>query len=207
MVRRILEKIEGISREVDNNGWTPLHLVAYLGYGGIAAQLLDKDREVAYMKDIKGRTPLHIAAHRGNDDIMNTIVEMCPDCCELVDNRGWNVLHFALKGPNPNWSLERFMDIIKENRSLSNLLNEKNGEGDAPLHFYLKNTSLQLQLYNSFISHPRVDKKAFNKQNLNAREIASTIKHSDAIEVTHHFIWLNFEKLDANCFIFPFCGY
>ncbi|KAE8022648.1 hypothetical protein FH972_008431 [Carpinus fangiana] len=114
------KKIEGISREVDNNGWTPLHLVAYLGYGGIAVQLLDKDREVAYMKDTKGRTPLHIAAQHGYYvNAMKVIVERCPDCCELVDNRGCNVLHFALKGQNSHRCLERFMEIIKEKMSLS----------------------------------------------------------------------------------------
>jgi ankyrin repeat protein len=66
MIERILEKIEGISRKVDNKGWTPLHLAAYFAYSeDIAKQLLDKDREVAYMKDTEGRTPLHIAAQSG----------------------------------------------------------------------------------------------------------------------------------------------
>ncbi|KAE8022595.1 hypothetical protein FH972_008383 [Carpinus fangiana] len=188
MVRRIMEKIEGISRKVDNNGWTPLHLAAYFHYSSsIAKQLLDKDREVAYMKDTKGRTPLHIAAHRGNNHTMKIIVERCPDCCELVDNRGWNVLHFALKGGD-FWCLERIMKIIEENRSLSNLLNEKNAEGDAPLHFYFKNTSLELP--NNFISHPRLDKMAFNKQNLNVGDIISTVKHSSK-EISEISVELN----------------
>ena len=209
MIKRILEKIDGISRKVDNNGWTPLHLAAYSHYStSIAEQLLDKDREVAYIKDTKVRTPLHIAADRGKNGIMNVIVKRCPDCCELVDNRGWNVLHFAIKGWMSHYMLESFMDIIKENRSLSNLLNEKNAEGDAPLHFYFKYyNSTSSQSAKSFISHPQVDKNAFNKQNLNALEIASTVRHLSYKQVTHHFIWINFEKLDANCFIFPFCGY
>jgi ankyrin repeat protein len=89
------------------------------------------------------------------------------------------------------WCLERIMEIIKENRSLSNLLNEKNAEGDTPLHFCA--TSELLLKFKEFISHPRVDKMAFNKQNLNAWDIASAVKHSSE-EVTHHFIRLNFEK-------------
>ena len=190
MIERILEKIEGISRKVDNKGWTPFHLAAYFNYGNIAKQLLDKDREVAYMKDTEGRTPLHIAAHQGYCvDAMKVIVKRCPDCCELVDNRGWNVLHFAIKGGD-FWCLERIMKIIEEKRSLSNLLNEKNAEGDAPLHLYLKNTSR----LKSFISDPRVDKKAFNKQNLNALEIASTVSEQSKKKVTHHFIMLYFEE-------------
>jgi hypothetical protein len=203
VVERILEKIEGISREVDNNGWTPLHLAAYFNKWKIAEKLLDKDREVAYMKDTKGRTPLHIAAqYSWPFGTMKVIIERCPDCCELVDNRGWNVLHFAIKRGDMPWCLDTIMEIIKEKRSLSNLLNEKNAEGDAPLHFYFKNTYLRLPLSKSFfLGHPQVDKKAFNKQNLNAREIVTTVKHSSK-EVIHLFILLNFEKLHINCFFF-----
>ncbi|XP_059448139.1 ankyrin repeat-containing protein At5g02620-like [Corylus avellana] len=169
MIKRILETIDGISREVDNNRWTPLHLAAYFGYENIAKQLLDKDREVAYMKDTEGRTPLHIAAQRSNANTMKVIVERCPDCCELVDNRGWNVLHFAIKVQR--YYLEKIMDIIIENWSFSNLLNEKNADGDTPLHFYATTSSESLIVLKKFVRHPRLDKMAFNKQHLNAQEI------------------------------------
>ena len=65
---------------MDNNGWTPLHLVGYFNSKNRAEQLLVKDREVAYMKYIEGRTPLHIAAHCGNVGAMEKIIERCPDC-------------------------------------------------------------------------------------------------------------------------------
>jgi ankyrin repeat protein len=123
-------------------------------------QLLDKDREVAYMKDTEGQTPLHIAARSGNVKAMKVIVERCPDCCELVDNRGWNVLHFAIK--RESYFLEEIMDMIIENWSFSNLLNEKNADGDTPLHFY--STSSESVKLKKFVSHPRVDKMAFNKE-------------------------------------------
>jgi hypothetical protein len=32
MTARLLEKFDGISRKVDNNGWTPLHLAAHVPY-------------------------------------------------------------------------------------------------------------------------------------------------------------------------------
>ncbi|XP_059446692.1 ankyrin repeat-containing protein At5g02620-like [Corylus avellana] len=177
MVGRILENIDGISREKDNNGWIPLHLA--LSFKDIVELLLDKDREVAYMKDTKGRTLLHIAAQYGLVHAMNVIVERCPDCCELVDNRGWNVLHFAIKGGS--MFLEKIMDIITENKSFSNLLNEKNADGDTPLHFYSKYATFLIVLdliIKKFMSHPRGDKMAFNKQNLNAYDIAVTAKRS-----------------------------
>ncbi|XP_062173075.1 uncharacterized protein LOC133878502 [Alnus glutinosa] len=165
ITRRILNKIEGISRIVDNNGWTPLHFAAYFYSSSLAEKLLDKDRDVAYMKDKEGRTALHIAAHEGNSGIVSLIVSKCPDCCELVDNRGWNLLHVAFKGEYP---LEETIKIILENSSLSNLLNEENVDGDTPLHFY----SNSQQRGENFVNHPLVDKMAFNKENLSAWDIA-----------------------------------
>ncbi|XP_062176161.1 ankyrin repeat-containing protein ITN1-like [Alnus glutinosa] len=172
MTTRILKKVEGISRKVDDKGWTPLHLAAYLGHSALVTLLLDDDKYVAYMKDKKGMTALHIATQRGNDDIVECIVSSCPDCCELVDNKGWNVLHFAIICPIyklhlsrvKNNRLERIIEIIKENSCLDSLLNEKNDDGNAPLHYYLKKSWSA----ENFFGHPRLDKMAFNKENLTA---------------------------------------
>ncbi|XP_034686719.1 ankyrin-1-like [Vitis riparia] len=42
MVYKILEWKKELIKEVDDNGWSPLHCAAYLGYTSIARQLLDK---------------------------------------------------------------------------------------------------------------------------------------------------------------------
>jgi hypothetical protein len=166
MTTRILKQVEGISRKVDDEDWTPLHLAAYLGHSALATLLLKDDKYVAYMKDKNGRTALHIAIQQGKDDIEKTIVSSCPDCCELVDNKGWNVLHFAiifhahgshLSPAEKNTHLERIIEIIRENSCLDNLLNEKNADGDAPLHYYLKTSprSNVLQVYLNFSEQKR----------------------------------------------------
>jgi ankyrin repeat protein len=174
--------LKGISRIADNDGWTSLHFAAYFHCYSVIEMLLDKDRDVAYMKDKEGRTALHIAAQCNNGDIVSLIVSRCPDCCELVDNRGWNVLHFAFKGKN---YLESTIKIIIENSSLDNLLNEKNADGDTPLHFY----SNSLSPAKDFVAHSRVDKKAFNKKNLSAWDIAKANSGIfSEVKVTHNFI-------------------
>jgi ankyrin repeat protein len=97
--------------------------------------LLGFDRNAAYMKDAKGMTALHIAAHRGHHRVMEKILSSCPDCYELVDNRGWNALHFAV---NSSRCPEAAVQVILNDSSLSNLLNEKDADGSTPLHHHSK---------------------------------------------------------------------
>ena len=118
--------------------------------------LLRVDRSIAYMEDAKGMTTLHIAAQKGNATIMKEIL----DYCELVDNRGWNALHFAVTSSGDQ--SEIIVQIILKTSSLSNILNEKDGKGDTPLHHYSKS----LKYIKCLIYHNRVDKMAFNKENL-----------------------------------------
>ncbi|KAG6633499.1 ankyrin repeat-containing protein At5g02620-like isoform X2 [Carya illinoinensis] len=173
LIKAILEKIGGdITKKADQEGLTPLHLTplqldAYRDSGWLEL-LLEHDSQVAYMKDKEGRTALHIAAHLGDVEAMETIIRMCPDCCELVDNRGWNALHFAVEGDWPDY----VMEAILNNLSFSKLLNEKDFEGNTPLHHqYSGNFTYRTK---DLMNHPGVDKMAFNKSNHNAYQVAIT---------------------------------
>ncbi|KAB1227584.1 hypothetical protein CJ030_MR1G006142 [Morella rubra] len=111
IVSKLLEKLGGQIMKADQNGWTPLHLVAYLGINCQSTKLLlEFDEQIAYMRDIEGRTGLHIAAYCGHDDLMAEIISSCPDCCELVDKRGWNALHFAISALH----LQSLFEVIEE---------------------------------------------------------------------------------------------
>ncbi|KAG6668716.1 hypothetical protein I3843_01G183200, partial [Carya illinoinensis] len=176
-VIELIQRIEGISKEADQKGWTPLHLAAHYNKIKSTMLLLEYDRDVAYMKDKDGRTALHIAAHRGHHMVMEKIISSCPDCCELVDKRGWNVLHFAADDP----ILDDF-EAILENRSLGNLLNQKDTDGNTPLHYLLRRSSCGKD--NLFFD-PRVDKMAFNNENLHAWEIALTVTDVSIQKVTY----------------------
>jgi hypothetical protein len=64
-------------------------------------------------------------------------------------------------------------------------LNEKNADGDEPLHYYLKK-GLSAE---NFFGHPRLDKMAFNKKNLTVFERASSLFECFGTkEGTHNFI-------------------
>ena len=167
MTRKILEKNgQAVIKKVDQQGWTPLHCAAYFRSVSTANLLLNFDRDIAYMKDAEGRTALHLAAHRGSVGAMQGILSSCPDCCELVDKRGWNVLHFAVNSP---WVAPATVKVILNNPSLSNLLNEKDIKGNTPMHQHSKSNSKYVE---ELMIDPRVDKMAFNRQHLNAYDMA-----------------------------------
>ncbi|RVW26960.1 uncharacterized protein LOC104879441 [Vitis vinifera] len=77
MIAKLLEWKPDLTKEVDENGWSPLHCAAYLGYTKIAEQLLDKssDKSVTYLaiKDTK-KTALHFAANRHHRETVKLLL-------------------------------------------------------------------------------------------------------------------------------------
>ena len=189
MIQKILKRIaqqeqSALIRKVDKQRWTPLHCAAYFrSTYYITKVLLEVDRSIAYMKDAKGMTALHIAAHQGHHWVMEEILEYFPDCYELVDERGWNALHFVVNSSSSNWDVIRVKYILKF-YSLSNLLNEKDDHGNTPLRHYSKS----LLYIKDVMCHDRVDNMAFNKQNLNAYDLALTSEELSDKKVMENLI-------------------
>ncbi|KAF7840528.1 ankyrin repeat-containing protein [Senna tora] len=174
VVSKLLSKSGSRGKEADENGWTALHFASLHMFPSLTELLLKFDRKMAYMRDKWGMTPLHFAAHCGNDEVVKKILEHCPDCSEVVDNNGHNALHHTAISNNDLLST-RTWKVILSNKSLSNLYNEKDNNGDTPLHLLAKNVRLFFKSNHSLF-HPRlqrVDKMAFNKQNQTAMDVAN----------------------------------
>ncbi|TXG72184.1 hypothetical protein EZV62_000763 [Acer yangbiense] len=166
LTREILEKRKRLTKETDDNGWTPLHCAAYYGCCRVTQLLLEFDKSAAYMGDkYRKMTPLHLAASQGHIDIMKKIVFYCPDCYELVDDRGWNVLHFAMATLN-----EKKLSSFLQNRFTEKLVHEKDIKGNTPLHVLATCTrSMKApQFFKAIINQVRATPFAVNKRNVNA---------------------------------------
>ncbi|XP_048323114.2 ankyrin repeat-containing protein BDA1-like [Ziziphus jujuba] len=163
-----------ILKEGDEMGCTPLHHAAKMGCLPAVKLFmkLTNGREAAYMKDKKGNTALHLAAASNHKDTMAEIMKRCPECSELVNKKGWNILHCAVQNDDPQF--RQAMDTILKKNAFSNLLNEKDEQGNTPLHHIA--ISLNKHRLHDLIHHPRVDKMAFNKDNHNALDLASATK-------------------------------
>nr|XP_011462752.1 PREDICTED: ankyrin repeat-containing protein At5g02620-like [Fragaria vesca subsp. vesca] len=169
MTGKLLEWKRELTKVVDDQGCTPLHLAASMGRTLIAKQLLECDRSAAYIKEKEHkRTALHFAAHYGHEGVMKNIIRECPDCCELVDDKHQNILHTAImKGQ------VALGHIALKDPWLSNvLLNGKDDNGDTPLHRIAYNKSLSFFFLGTrFATDARIDNMAFNKKNQNALNI------------------------------------
>ncbi|XP_035547950.1 protein ACCELERATED CELL DEATH 6-like isoform X2 [Juglans regia] len=167
MTENILQRYgRKLCKQADQNGWTPLHMAAYMGNFTVTKLLLAFDRDVAYMKDAEGRTALHIAALRNKIRVTKEIISMCPDCCEVVDNKGCNALHLAVSN---DWRSRDAAEIFQDNSSLRNLLNQKDNDGNTPLHHCCTNNIDDYVM--SLLKSPRVEKMVFNKKNQKALQI------------------------------------
>ncbi|WJZ87228.1 hypothetical protein VitviT2T_006627 [Vitis vinifera] len=164
--RKILEKMPDLATETDDNGWTPLHYAAYFGKVSQAEALLKRDESAAYIADNDGKTPLHIAASRNHAQIMKKLISYCPDCSEVVDEKRHNVLHLAVQTRG-----REAMELILKNSWGSNLINDKDVDGNTPLHMFACSLSSVPTL---MLSHPRVDKMAVNNKGLTAADILSS---------------------------------
>ncbi|CBI36637.3 unnamed protein product, partial [Vitis vinifera] len=169
LVKIIIESTNrDLTKEVDENGWSPLHCAAYSGYVSIVAQLLDKsDESVVYLrvKNYGNKTALHIAATRGRKRTAKLLVSRFPDCCEQVDINGNNVLHLIMMQRR---FFKRLIKIPWMN--VGALINEKNVEGQTPLHLLADS---QLRFRSDYIRNKKVDKMALTNQNLTALDVIS----------------------------------
>ncbi|XP_060671399.1 protein ACCELERATED CELL DEATH 6-like [Ziziphus jujuba] len=172
MIKRIVDKMGGLIKEKDQEGWTPLHHAAHMGYLPAVRLFLEWpiNRDAGYMQDNEGNTALHLAAASNHTNIMKEILEWCPDCYELVNSKGWNILHSAVRG-SCLFQTDAQLYILKDAR-FNNLINQKDVDGHTPLHHAAALTLDEPIL--DFNDFPEVDKMAFNKHNQNALDIAST---------------------------------
>ncbi|XP_028082422.1 protein ACCELERATED CELL DEATH 6-like [Camellia sinensis] len=85
---------------------------------------------------------------------MQELISQCPDCWEMVNHKGQNILHVAVENEK-----KMVIKFILKNYSLSGLINQKDVDGNTPLHLIATGRLLAIDL----IDHRKADKVVFNK--------------------------------------------
>ncbi|XP_052192684.1 ankyrin repeat-containing protein ITN1-like [Diospyros lotus] len=164
-VKKLLDKDQDLIKIGDSYGWTPLHFAARLNLVALTNQLLHTDKSIAYLaanEDDK-MTAFHLAAKRGSFGMMQVFWLHCPDCSEMVNERGQNVLHIAIENENS----DLIKKLLKSPFPISNMLHEKDTDGNTPLHLLATSRCSIPEL----IRHPAADKCAFNKKNQTPKDV------------------------------------
>ncbi|KAF2320692.1 hypothetical protein GH714_030086 [Hevea brasiliensis] len=140
----------------------------------ISGDAEDDNKSAAYISENDGKTPLHLAILNGDSHlkVVEKIMSDCPDCCDLADNRGRNVLHFAVESGS-----FKGVQIITEKPSLANLINQKDKEGNTPVHLVAALGFEDCCL----TEHHLVDKMAVNNKNLTALDVVLETKHKSKL--------------------------
>ncbi|XP_019151531.1 PREDICTED: ankyrin repeat-containing protein At5g02620-like [Ipomoea nil] len=168
LTAKILELQPHLTKLVDEDWWSPLHFAAHFDHAMIARMLLEHDSSIAYIRNREGKTALHIAASHGHTNTMLELILQCPDCYEVVDYSGRNVLHVAVESNQAS-----AVKVLLSNPLFNSLINEKDVEGNTPLHLLAMHGS-HIQ---NLICNPRVDKSVYNAANLTPLDIASSSRH------------------------------
>ena len=91
--------------ELDQDGWTALHLAASLGRDDLVEMLLDAGANVNSTTPQKS-TPLHLAASRGHKRAVEVLIRRKADV-EMTMDGEWTALQRAATAGTPTWRVIR----------------------------------------------------------------------------------------------------
>ena len=95
--REMILRMPNFAWELNQNGFSALHIAAAMGNIEITRLLLSLDSGLCLVKDKLGRTPLHCAAIKGRVEIARELLSHCYEAVKEVSSRGETALDLAVK--------------------------------------------------------------------------------------------------------------
>ncbi|XP_074332316.1 protein ACCELERATED CELL DEATH 6-like [Apium graveolens] len=165
----LLQKVGKIKPAVihvkDEYGQTPLHHAAALNFLEGVEFLVHKFKMDIYEKNAYGFYPLHSASKNGHVGILKKLLQHCPDAKEFVNDDNQNILHVAAM-----YGKDSVVRYILSTPELDLLLNEKDKDGNTPLH--LATINWHPEVLSSLTWDKRVDLGLVNLEGLTAIDSA-----------------------------------
>ena len=185
-----LEKILAMELvdQKDKHGRTPLHYAASIGYLEGVQTLLGQSNFDRYQRDDEGFLPIHVASMRGYVDIVKELLQVSFDSIELLSKHGENILHVAAK-----YGKDNVVDFVLKKKGLENLINEKDKEGNTPLH--LATMYAHAKVVNYLTWDKRVDVNLVNNEGQTAFDIAVSVEHPTSFHQVYMTICILFSEL------------
>ncbi|KAF7141304.1 hypothetical protein RHSIM_Rhsim06G0145300 [Rhododendron simsii] len=148
-----------------DEGRNALHFSASVGFLDGVKFLLSNFCAATYQRDLCGFFPIHTASSEGHVDIIQGMLQHCPDSRELLTLQGQNIFHVAVKSGN-----DKAVSSMLKMPELEKLLNEKDDEGNTPLH--LATICGHPRIVSDLTWDERVNLELGNKDGLTVLDIA-----------------------------------
>ncbi|KAJ6976390.1 hypothetical protein NC653_028498 [Populus alba x Populus x berolinensis] len=124
-VKEIIRLKPVFSREVNQEGFSPMHIAADNGQVEIVKELMKVDIKLCRLEGRQKMTPFHHAAIRGRAEVVRIVSKM-----RL--NEGENALHLAVRNIRFE-AIKKLVDWIRH-MNKEYLLNMKDEQGNTVLH-------------------------------------------------------------------------
>ncbi|KAK1371766.1 PGG domain-containing protein [Heracleum sosnowskyi] len=165
LLKEIAKMKAAVIHAKNEYGQTPLHHAASINFLGGVEFLIDTFKMDIFEQDAYGFYPIHSASKNGHVGILEMLLQHCPDAREFVNEDNQNILHVAAK-----YGKDNVVRYILNTPDLGLLLNEKDENGDSPLH--LATINWYPKVVSSLTWDKRVDLGLVNIEGLTALDAA-----------------------------------
>ncbi|KAF3339015.1 ankyrin repeat-containing protein [Carex littledalei] len=169
-------------KKLDVSGSTPIHYAASSGDVTIIKSILDRAPLAVYIQDQEGSSPLHVAARMRHYSAISCLIDHCPDSFEIRDNHGQNFLHIVAQHGGRDMNLNRqdlkniisIINLVSHKPDMKRLVNERDNDGNTPLHFASMNGFSEVILH--FLKASKADTTVMNNEGKTALDHAVSLR-------------------------------
>jgi hypothetical protein len=140
-----------------------------------ARLLVSRCPVAASQRNEEGNLPIHVACQKGHLEVVRELLIYWFDPMDFLNEKGQNILHVAAESGQM-----KIVDEILRNRDLEALTNEKDYDGNTPLH--LAAMYGRPEIVQALVSDKRVDKRIVNNEKLKPSGVVAKLLQGGRFE-------------------------
>ncbi|KAG4967723.1 hypothetical protein JHK82_033431 [Glycine max] len=169
LINGILAKRPELVYLRDEDGGTPLHYAAYIGYVEgfhiLLENSIDSSNQTALEGNKKGHLPIHLACKKGHVRVINDFLQHEWPINLLLNQKCQNILHVAAK----NGKSKVVQYLLKNSKIDQFTINQKDNDGNTALH--LASINLFPKVLYFITQDKKTDVNCSNNDGFTARDI------------------------------------